>query len=292
MGHKQKNLKMQVNDRLKACCAFGESKHATKLDGSSSGKIFSYQTLHTYKAQMYRFCDFVRENHPGTKTLDDARQYVNEWLQNMIDAEQSPHTIKTAASAAAKTFGCRTTAFIQTPARNRANLIRSRKRAIRDSGFNESRPDNAELVEFCKSTGLRRSELQAARGSWLIENENGIFLDLTHTTSTKGGRPRIVPVIGDVELVKRLCKNAGDGKIFPVVNSHADIHSYRAVYCRRAYDSKARDVSQLPRSERYHCQKDKAGEVYDRLAMKFASEALGHARINVIAASYLYTVSE
>lgn len=98
----------------------------------------------------------------------------------------------------------------------------------------------------------------------------------------------MVPVMGDVELVRRLCKAAGDGQVFPAVNQNADIHSYRAVYCRRVYEKYARDISTLPRSERYHCHADKAGVVYDRAAMKMASEALGHSRISVIASSYLY----
>ncbi|MBQ0028247.1 MAG: hypothetical protein KBS96_06555 [Lachnospiraceae bacterium] len=52
----------------------------------------------------------------------------------------------------------------------------------------------------------------------------------------------------------------------------------------------ARDISTLDSKEKYICRKDKAGVVYDRQAMLYASRQLGHNRIDVIANSYLHNL--
>lgn len=281
---------MQINDKLTAAQSFGSSKHQAKKNGTASSSVFSFSTFKTYKQQSYYFADYVREHHPEAKTLDAARQYVGEWLQMQIARELSPYTIRTAASALAKVYGCTTADFgVKLPARSRANITRSRRRVVRDEGFSEAR--NADLVEFLRSTGLRRAEATALRGSWLVKTEDGVFIDLTRTKATKGGRPRLVPVIGDVALVVKMCEMAGEGKVFADgINSHCDVHSYRAQYCARAYSAKARDVKTLPRSERYHCRGCSA--VYDRAALKYASECLGHSRIDVVPGNYLHTLQK
>ena len=290
MGHKHKNLRMQINDALTSALSFGSSKHQAKKNGTASKAIFSFSTFRTYKQQSYYFADYVREHHPEAKTLTAARQYVGEWLQMQIARDLSPYTIRTAASALAKVYGCTTDDFgVKLPARSRANITRSRGRAVRDKGFNEAR--NADLCEFLRSTGLRRAEATALRGSWLRITEEGVFIDLTHTKATKGGRPRLVPVHGDVSLVVKMCEAAGEGKVFPGgINSHCDVHGYRAEYCARAYLSKARDVKTLPRSERYHCRGCSA--VYDREALGYASRCLGHNRTEIVPGNYMHTLQK
>lgn len=287
---RRKNLKMQTNDVLQSLCKFGQSKHQAKKEGTASEGIYSYETYHTYQQQCHRFCDWVRDGYPGTKMLSDARQYVDSYLQSMIDSDMSPFTIKTAASALAKLYQCRTTDFIKTPARNRANITRSRGRAVRDQNFDENSPENARLVRFCKACGLRRSELRVLRGSWYIENPDGTaYIDLAHTSATKGGRPRTVPILPeDIEFVRKMCRVAGDDKVFPVVNENADVHSYRACYCRRLYDYHCPDITKMARKELYYCQKDKAGIVYHRDTLRICSEALGHSGISIIPSNYLH----
>ena len=287
---RRKNLKMQANDVLQSLCKFGESKHAAKHNGTAAQGIYSYGTYHTYQQQCHRYCEWVRDVHPGTKTLADARAYVDEYITTMVDAGMSPYTIKPATSALAKLYQCQTTDFRETPARSRAHITRSRRATVRDDAFNPELPENAKLVRFCQSCGLRRAELRALKGDWFVETPDGAYIDLTHTSATKGGRPRMVPILPeDVDFVRDVCRAAGDGHVWPVVHENADVHSYRSIYCKKIYAAYARDISTLPRSERYCCQKDKAGAVYDKKAMKIASEALGHSRICIIAQNYLYT---
>lgn len=289
MGHKSKNLKMQINDKLQAALRLGTSKHEAKKNGVSSSGIYAKTTFKTYKQQAYIFAQYIKEKHPEAKTLEKARVFVGEWLQSQIDRGLSPYTIKTAASAMGKVYGCNINAFgVVLPARNRVNITRSRNRVKRDAGFSEAQ--NADLCEFLRSTGLRRAEAEGLRGSWLrIDKDGNAFISLDNPNVAKGGRYRLIPVIGDVDLVVRMCQEAGECKVFPGgINSHCDVHSYRAEYCARAYSSKARDVKTLERSERYHCRGRSA--VYDREALHYASECLGHSRLEIVPSHYLHTL--
>jgi len=153
--------------------------------------------------------------------------------------------------------------------------------------FSESR--NEEFVNFCKATGLRRHEItdlkpenlgfDEATGKYILVNIKG-----------KGGRIRECPILSK-RVVERM-KNTPDGqKVWDKIPSRTDIHSYRADYCKSIYSYHARPIEEIPKEERYYCRRDLKGLIYDKRAMKIASLALGHNRISVIAAHYLYNAS-
>lgn len=98
------------------------------------------------------------------------------------------------------------------------------------------------MITFCQCTGLRRAELSQIRGTDLIVHEGKLCLDIKR--GTKGGRLRISPVVGseeEITLVKKICADAGDQKIFPNPSSNADIHSFRAEYAMRVYNLNKRE---------------------------------------------------
>lgn len=194
----------------------------------------------------------------------------------------SAYTVKLAASALCKLYGESLEELgISTKRAARSEITRSRGIAKRDSHFSEEK--NAEFVEFCRSTGLRRSEITKLRGDQLIERDGEYYIE----TTGKGGRFRVITICGDVELVIGKMKEAGTGKVWKKVPQNADIHSYRADYASRIYLKYARPIEEIPRKERYICRKDKAGIVYDKAAMLEASKALGHNRISVVGEHYL-----
>ena len=114
---------------------------------------------------------------------------------------------------------------------------------------------------------------------------------LNVTKGTKGGKPRIVEICGISEGETKMIVEwiqSREGKLFPKLNTNYDNHHYRAVYAQRLYDRYKREEKDIPAKERYIMRKERAGEVYDKSAMKVVSENLGHNRISVIAQSYLY----
>ena len=76
------------------------------------------------------------------------------------------------------------------------------------------------------------------------------------------------------------------------VPTRADINSHRADYCKTIYQLHARPISEIPKADRYYCRGDRKGIVYDKRAMRIASNTLGHNRISVIAGHYLYDKAE
>lgn len=295
MGHKnKKSLTRQVQEAYESKLRIGHSKHKDKHDGVSENYIYSYGTLKSYIKEANYFVKFCKQNH-GCKTLEQCRPYVAEWIDSR--RHLSAYTLKLDLSALAKLYGVKSTDFgIETPPRLMSNITRSRGTKKRDEHFSEKR--NADFVEFCKSTGLRRAELTALRGNMLATDERG-RLCIAVTVGSKGGRPRLAPIIGNVDKIKAMMDAAGNNKVFDKIPSGADIHSYRADYATAVYNQYARPLNKIPydrinkgtgkryQSEVYVCRAENAGKKFDKKAMLEASHALGHNRICVVGEHYI-----
>ena len=300
MGHgknkrKQRSprtLKNQVWQRYQKMLAFGESKYEAKRNDAMKDKIYSFSTYESYRKHANYFCDWLREHYPECKRIEDGRQYIQEWLDYQNSRGLSAWTLKLEAAALCKLYGITDgdPDHPVTPDRRREDIKRGRAAAVRDSGFSEEQ--NADLIDVCRCTGLRREELRQLTGDCLERIGEGTYV-LHITRGTKGGRHRTVPLMGEPERVRRVAEiigRAGSEKVFGRINSHADIHSYRAQYATDVYNRYARPIEEIPPAERYVCRRDCAGIVLDKRAMRIASEALGHSRINVIAGHYLKNI--
>lgn len=152
---------------------------------------------------------------------------------------------------------------------------------------------NADLVQFCKSTGLRRSELKACTGDSLVPCDNSPVGLGIYVKSGKGGKSRIAPIYSDRSTADRIvsmCQAAGTGKVFPFVSKACDVHGYRSEYATTVYKANAIPLDKLQNAEKYYCRGDKAGTVYCRHGMQVCSKALGHNRIDIISSNYLHSL--
>ncbi len=326
MSHKNKkkppDLPHQAHQKIFRMLARGEgtSKHADKITGQTDGKIYSRTTAQTYYKHLKYFCRYVRERHPECRTLDDARQYTDEWLCSRIAEGLSSWTIQLEAKAIGKLYGIKPDDpdYFHCPARHRQEITRSRLDAVRDKHFSEER--NSELINFARGTGLRRSELEDLRGRDLVSRDElqarvdeilrseghsseetsalkrysdslRLFPDkeyFVYVEHGKGGWDRYAPICADEErIVDRLRSTEPDTKVWKRVNSNADIHGYRAEYCNSLYLEKARATDRLSRKELYCCRGERSGEHFDRAALAACSCALGHSRLDVVVTSYL-----
>lgn len=289
--NKAPTLIRQIDQSLKSRLAIGRSKRPDKVDGSYRKYIYSWQTYKSYMKQLSLFARWCKTQH-NARYLKECRQYVAEYLQTRKNLSVWTQKLDLAAlqklyqeyppEDGQKPFG------VTLQPRKRENIRRSRQNVVRDADF--STTNNADLITFCRCTGLRRSELQELKGSDITADG----LQLHVTRNTKGGRWRMAPITGTAEeiaMVQRmLCKAAGDSRVWPHVPGSADIHSYRADYCQRVYEAAARPVDQIPADERYYCRGDRKGMILDRAAMLVASRALGHNRTDIIASHYLYNL--
>ena len=279
------SLLQQMTAVYQSKLKIGESKHLHKIKGDETDWIFSWSTYRAYTKHARYFLNWAKQNYK-CKTLQQARQYADEWLQTRFHL--SSYTVKLELAALCKLYGDTAADYIPTPPRLRKNIKRSRGKAARDAHFSESR--NAEFVEFCRSTGLRRSEIKALTGDKLEKGADGYWY-INVNKMTKGGRPRKVRIIGTDDAIERIVErmqNAGKDHVFEHIPS-CDIHGYRSEFATAVYKQYARPVKSLPPEERYCCRKDRRGVWYDRRAMGYASAALGHSknRVSVVGEHYL-----
>lgn len=281
----RKTARLRLQEMFKA--GFGNKHSSDKTNADTRNKIYSKNTFETYKRQFRYFADWLSEAHKEAYTIADARQYVDEYLLHLVELERSAYSITTAKAALAKVFQTEATQFIDTPARERANIKRSRGVAVRDS--NISNKTETKLALFSSAVGLRRKEMMSIESKDLFFKNGKAYLNVTK--GTKGGKPRIVEICGISEGETKMIVEwiqSREGKLFPKLNTNYDNHYYRAVYAQRIYDRYKRKEKDIPPRERYIMRKERAGEVYDKLAMEIVSKNLGHNRISVIAQSYLY----
>ena len=293
-----KDLHKEIKETLRGMERFGASKHAQKQSGEYRKYIYSFKTAETYNRECQLFAEYVKERSPKGRhtSLEEARTYAKEYIQKSNeDKGLSQYTVKLRASALGKLYQCSAKEFGSTDARHREDISRSREktvisgktgkeiknRSVKAGHFSEK--NNADIVSFVRSTGLRRSELASLTGDRLREQDGKYYLSVVG----KGGRARLAPVRENVELVVEKCRQAGHELVWEKVPAHMDVHHYRSQYATELYKELARDTADIPKEEKYCCRKDLAGVSYDKVAMAAVSKALGHNRISVIAGHYL-----
>ena len=154
------------------------------------------------------------------------------------------------------------------------------------------------LIQISKERKLTKDEYMELR----INKEALLFFkhEFFVYIREKGGRKRISPIVGpDVDqIVARFRRTSADEKVWLNVSSNADIHGYRSDFSNICYKAYAREIEEIPyktakgtgrryRPDVYFCRKDEKGCMLDKKAMKLASIALGHSRLDVIANNYL-----
>lgn len=282
MGRKNKAYRITMEEalqrRLESMQAFGESKRRDKEQGLTDDKIYSFSTYRAYQRQAGYFVKYVEEKYPDCKTLKNARKYVNEWLGGLVDEGKSAWTVSLAAKALGKVYSIKPgdKDYFTPPARCREDIQRSRGEAVRDKHFSVT--NNAELINFCTGTGLRRREVASVKSEDLLSRKDiekkiktlegkitrsgkedmllSVFKDArlfneeyyVFVKKGKGGKLRVAPIIGPHkdEIVQRFQETPKGQKVWLHVNTNADIHDYRSKYATSLYKSCARDMSVIP----------------------------------------------
>jgi integrase len=293
---------MQANEVLqhKLQMGAGASKHQHKRDGDYKKYLFSFSTYKSYKKSILYFCRYLRETHK-CKTLAEARQYADEWIQKRIDEGKSAFTLKLDVAALCKLYGDSASDYIPTPKRERKNIKRSRYPVERDKHWSQEKW--ATYKTFCECTGLRKSELKRLTPNMVVsgrEIEN--FADIKdhenlwyiQVNRGKGGKKRLAPIIGtpeEVQLVLDTMRNCTTSRVFPRIPDAADQHHFRSVYAERCYKRYARPVEEIPREDRCYRRKDmRKRPPLDVKSPFLCSRFLGHQRKSVAMAHYLLNI--
>lgn len=278
----------------------GKSRHAGKKEDDNFSYITSRKTFRDVSAVWRRFSQFVAERSKGDDldSLESILKYADRYLQSCVDKDLSAWTLTTYKTHLGKVFDLPTTVFIKTKPRLRADIKRSRHDVEIDKHISQVKHDFFEMVGG--ATGLRKSEMQAIRGTALSRerDEDGFYY---FVTKGKGGRVRRSPIVArnkeEEQLIISLFRQAGDFYVFN--NRHNDVqtyavpknldeHSHRAEYARRVYKHYERNILDLPRKQKTFLRKDLRGHVLDKFAELKTSQALGHNRVDEFRRSYAY----
>lgn len=286
---RKKSYRHTANKRLLDMFEAGKSSKRSydKTIDDTKNKIYSEQTYKTYKKQFGYFMEWLGQEHPEAVNIKDAQKHADEFLQYRMDKGEAPSTLSTIKAAMAKVFGISSSTLLKTPPRERAGYKRSRFPVASDKHISEA--TERRLARFTSATGLRRSEMTKITSDDLFFKDGKAFLNVTK--GTKGGKARTVEIMGSSEEeTKDIIKfiQSKKGRLFPKLHSNFDNHYYRGAYAMRLYQHYARKEKDIPRVDRYVMRKDRAGEVFDKSAMRMVTKSLGHNRIDVIAQSYLY----
>ena len=291
---RNKDLTLSIKTIFNQKMAIGESRHQAKQENTAQDKIFSYKTRDIYENKCSQFAKYCQDNY-NCKSLAQCEKHINDYIRylrqeetdkngNFKETKASAYSQKTTLSAIGKLYGKSYFNEIKTDARDRSDIIRGRTETESRNHFSEK--NNHELVNFCKNTGLRRSELLVLKGKDLVY-ANGKYN--INVENGKGGKHRLVPILNQNQGVIDKMQSVGkEERVFLHIHSKAPIHEYRGDYAKSMYQSLARPIEELHGHDRYCCRGDMKGEVYDRQALFETSQALGHERETVIVSHYLY----
>lgn len=281
---KKGSIVYQARQALFDQMAEGESKHEAKRKGEPL-KIYMWETLKCYRRHTKAFVEWCRAVY-GCRLLEECYQYAPEYMEGLRNYGYSSSTLKLIGCSIAKMYRCSMADLqIITPVRKRADITRSRGEKPSDIHFSEE--NNRDLVDFCRAIGPRKwKELKHIKGNQLLERDGVLYIT---GIKGKGGRMRDAPVLPEYnDIVRKLCEGAGNNSVFLKIPGHADVHSYRAEYAKEWYKRLARPVNSIPKKDRYYCRRDRAGIVYDRVALRKVSSFLGHTRESVVVEHYLF----
>lgn len=288
MGHKKKNekgrsLEDQVKGILGTKTSFGSSRHEAKKVGVAAEYIYSKGTLQTYTQQALKFAHWCQSEY-GLSSLSRMSDRVPEYIEKMRQDGMSAWTQKTALSALRKVYGTDCFQDVKTDSRSRPEIKRSRLDTPMARNFSEK--NNAELINFCRHTGLRRSELEHLKGGSVVYKEGQAYIS---GIKGKGGRIRDVLILdNDRQVIERIQQTDPEAFVWGRVHSAANVHGYRADYALELYNQSARNLEDLRTEEKYFARNDRAGEVFDRQALQVVADNLGHSRVSVCVENYLY----
>ena len=181
--NKEQLLEAQIVKHLNEISKIGESRHEAKQVGEASPFIFSIKTYEAYKETMKALASYCLQQHPEIKNISDCKKYVPEYIEKIIKDGYSSYTQKSRLAGFRKFYDDRFE-DVYTESRKRSQIKRGRTDTANARIFNEEA--NADLVYFCKHTGLRRSELEHLKGGCVSLHSDGhYYID---NVKGKGGK--------------------------------------------------------------------------------------------------------
>lgn len=258
--------------------------------------IYSHSTFRNYLQVGGRFLEYLdREGLTAKNIMSAVERYGVDYLKDMEDRELSPYTVLQAKAFMGKVLDREMDYKIK----SEKDPTKGRSESVRTRTFREDL--NKDLVTIAKGTGGRRGDLEKLTTRDFVKR--GDVCVGVEFRGSKGGRDRYAPILPKYqkEITKIVIDRELQAKdrLFDTINNHANIHSYRRLYCQELYREcvndkryrddliklyKSREKEMSGRNKEDYNTRD--GRSFDRQSLFVASQALGHNRLDVIPRNY------
>lgn len=266
------NIKFELKKALEEKASYGRSKHADKVktqelryqmqkEGASYDErlkinemkdhIYSYKTMETYQNQVGYFADYLIEHGHRKISLEESKDYIQEYIDHLSEEGKSPWTINTALSAICKSTGAYIHDYTH-PERTVSNIQRSGDAERTHDKYNEK--NHSEILQINQLLGLRRSELMKLKASDITTDKDG---NVVITLKSKGGRIGEHIFVWEDEKEKVLALKEGkepNDRIFSrdMFRNDCDLHHQRALRAQHVYDRVVKDMKEHPERRDYY----------------------------------------
>ena len=304
MGRKNKNITIQLNNRINELLRIGEKK--VKVNGVAEG-IHSVKTAEQYRKTANRLSSVCKKM--GVRNIEDIdKSVVARYMEAYRDA--SAWTVSRELSAISKIRGETITpkelGFVE---RRTYTSVKNSREELPPSST-AHRAENQDGLYFASVTGCRRASITTTTASDAVRNEQGVIIGFHFVE--KGGRERISPVLPSERQnltywvdSKLKGGHSLDAPLIDYISKNAPCHRMRSEYARDLYaelkDAKERGIDAYNgRKFELFIDKDKYDYSYHNPRFKSdvvhgfekdialeVSFALGHNRLDVSLYSYL-----
>ena len=272
------NIKYELLRSLENKIALGQSKvSAESKNNGQSPYIHSSSTVRSYMQQVGEFGIYLRERGLNKISVEDSKQYAKEFVLS----KNSAWSQSLARSALAKVYGCSATEICPIDKRGKEAIVRGRTMTPRAVAIEKNHPD---LVDFCKSTGLRNNKelQQITKNNFSFDNDKIIL-----TVVGKCGLVRAINIKPeDREKLRNFYeKYLSDGEKLKVYHG-MNVHKYRSDFAKSTYQYAL--ANGYGNGQIYKPHHD--GRTFDKGALSYVSNQLGHGsgRYYTVVTNYLY----
>ena len=269
--------------------------------------FYREDTMSEYAAEVRHFGEWLRDQNGGRRVpLEEAADRVPEYLAYLQahgkknGEPYGPGTLKKKRAQLSKAYCRDYCKEIYLPGAG----AESEQGRGKDAHYDRFSDRNAAATAFYQAVGVRGGEYRnLPRNDWHTRAARCEKLYGIRPEPIKGCLSNLVPVYdaaGQVEKVITLHAKHGRTNCMPILekdraavteafksgdfvkywhpSDHAGTHQCRREKAQALYDSIARDVATLPRSELYCTQAKYGARVYDRAAVAYVAESLGHGK--------------
>ncbi|MBQ8997212.1 MAG: site-specific integrase [Clostridium sp.] len=315
--NKRVSFNHQVHQRMEQLKCFGESRHQAKQEyeqmiGTKNANnrtvgIHSYNTYDAYKSSLKSFSSWAKDENIKFKKLDDVKEeHIKDFIKDRYEEGYSAHTYSKDLAALNKVFNTHVTKE-QCGVANRSYLNISNNREMKEHHNKINYNNYSNPIAVVQATGMRRSNVEKVTPNTFNYNENGLPTQIRlcderkyggDNWSEKGGRDRVVDIPEEhqeriKEIIDEHRMNGYDDNkpLFEHIPSRLGTHRFRQEFAETSYNNyiekhgegtlRVCDVIEKSDSE------STTYRGYDVGALKYATEQLGHNRLDVIVYNYL-----